>query len=277
MKYLFFLFPFFAFSQNIYEIEYFESNLDNNYYKKGELVASDKESFYISKDTDSIPPILEKEISSDFIITEMEGSEDSYDYSTKLPSTYNPVTYFNKSWKHFIFLENKLYANGEIFIESNLPNIDWKITDETKRILGFECKKATGVYKCRQYTVWFTKDINLKIGPWHLNGLPGAILEAKENNSYVEFVAVKIKKKSQDNIQEKIDSYTKAYDKIKYEDYLIKIDESTVEWAKSIITDMSEKQIEGVTINSIKATTTFETFDLCRTKTKKQVKKYFTE
>lgn len=277
MKYLFFLFPFFAISQNTYKIEYFESNMNNNYYKKGELLANNNETFYISKETDSIPPISEKEISSDFVITEIESNDNVYNSSINLPSTYNPVTYFNKSWKHFIFLEKKLYASGEIFIESNLPNIDWKITKETKRILGFECKKAIGVYKCRQYTVWFTKDIPLKTGPWHLNGLPGAILEAKESNGYMEFVAIKIKNNTQENILEKIDSYNKTNDKIKYEDYLKKIDEEAIEMSKRIITGMSEKKIEGVTINYLKATTTFETFDLCRGKNKKQVQKSFTE
>lgn len=51
-----------------------------------------------------------------------------------------------------------------------------------------------------------------------------------------------------------MNSFTKAYDKIKQEVYLIKLEENT---------------IEGVTIDYFKAATAFETFDLCHTKNKK--------
>lgn len=277
MKYLFFLLPYLVISQNTYKIEYFESYDNKNSFRKGELLANDKENFYISKDTDSIPPKTEKLVSTDFVVTEKDGNDEIYSTSIILPSTFESMTFFRKSWKYFVFNNKNGNDDKEDLIESNLPNIDWKITKETKRILGLECKKAIGVYKCRQYTVWFTKDIPLKVGPWHLNGLPGAILEAKESNGYNEFVAVKITKNVKDNLEVKIDSYLKNQEKIKYDDFLKKLDEESIEWSKSLISSFSEKIIEGATIISLKSTYSFVTFDLCRESKGKQVSKNFTE
>ncbi|WP_422089256.1 GLPGLI family protein [Tenacibaculum ovolyticum] len=85
-------------------------------------------------------------------------------------------------------------SSGEIF-KIFYPNnqYDWKITKETKTILGYKCYKATAVYKEydygrdveleKNYTVWFTYDIPLPYGPFGLTGLPGVILEGQKNSN----------------------------------------------------------------------------------------------
>jgi GLPGLI family protein len=79
-------------------------------------------------------------------------------------------------------LSDKLFAVSE-----NLPAINWNIASDTKDILGISCQKATGRFKGRDYTVWFSSQIPYSNGPWKLGGLPGLILEAYDTKKEVVF------------------------------------------------------------------------------------------
>lgn len=70
--------------------------------------------------------------------------------------------------------------------------IDWKILNERKRIGKFNCRKAKGTFRGRDYTVWFTEEIPVSAGPWKLFGLPGLILEAVDSEGMLKAVAKKI-------------------------------------------------------------------------------------
>ncbi|MBO9562716.1 MAG: GLPGLI family protein [Niastella sp.] len=84
-------------------------------------------------------------------------------------------------------------AFGEEFlIADTVTAIKWNITAETKEIASFECRKATGTFRGRNYTAWFTTDIPVSAGPWKLGGLPGLILQAEDDKKQVTFTAVKI-------------------------------------------------------------------------------------
>jgi len=80
------------------------------------------------------------------------------------------------------------YTNGKLFsIEEKIPTIDWKITEETKEIMGLPCQKATADFKGRTYDAWFCSQIPYSNGPWKLGGLPGLILEAYDTKKEVIF------------------------------------------------------------------------------------------
>ena len=74
-------------------------------------------------------------------------------------------------WSNFLL-------GSQVYIKETTPNINWKIDKETKKIGNFICKKATGSFRGREYTAWFSTEMPLQFGPWKLNGLPGLILEA---------------------------------------------------------------------------------------------------
>lgn len=83
----------------------------------------------------------------------------------------------------------QLYHQGPISIRSASEMIvpDWKLVDESCTIEGFICRKATADYLGRNWTVWYTEDIPLPVGPWMLWGAPGLIVSAQDSESYFSF------------------------------------------------------------------------------------------
>ncbi len=79
-----------------------------------------------------------------------------------------------------------IFRQGYLY-EEDIPTLNWNITNESKVILSYTCKKATTTFLGRQYEVWFTPDIPINNGPWKLGGLPGLILKANDVQNYYIF------------------------------------------------------------------------------------------
>ena len=100
-----------------------------------------------------------------------------------------------------IFLkDNSLEKN--IIIKDSIINIDWKInskpTDEI--ILGYKCNEASGEFRGRHYTVWFTTSIPVRYGPWKLHALPGLILKVEDNFNQITIQATQISQTKNEEI-----------------------------------------------------------------------------
>ncbi|SFH83875.1 GLPGLI family protein [Halpernia frigidisoli] len=73
-----------------------------------------------------------------------------------------------------------------------LPKIPWKIDADHKEILGYDCQKASCIFRGRTYIVWFAQDIPVSEGPWKLKGLPGLVLEARDVEGQYNYLAKSI-------------------------------------------------------------------------------------
>ena len=59
------------------------------------------------------------------------------------------------------------------------PVIVWTLTDDTLTVGGYYCQTATCNFRGVAWTVCYTEEIPSSAGPWRLRGLPGLIVEAK--------------------------------------------------------------------------------------------------
>ena len=72
-----------------------------------------------------------------------------------------------------------------ILIEEALPEFTWIMSNETKLIAGYPCKKATLLNSEIPVEAWYTERINIGQGPKEYHGLPGLILEIKEGDEVI--------------------------------------------------------------------------------------------
>jgi len=88
--------------------------------------------------------------------------------------------------------EKKVF--GDLFlVNDSLKKITWKITDETRDIAGFLCRRANGLILDSVYVVaFYTSRIPLSSGPESFSGLPGMILGVALPHENVSWFATKI-------------------------------------------------------------------------------------
>lgn len=96
----------------------------------------------------------------------------------------NPI-YKNTEIKTYI--EEARISEKAFLIKDVLPQIDWKISKETKDIAGFSVFKATAKLNDEYETnveAWYSPKLNYKTGPDKFWGLPGIILEVQTEINY---------------------------------------------------------------------------------------------
>ncbi|MBB6463039.1 GLPGLI family protein [Flammeovirga kamogawensis] len=80
------------------------------------------------------------------------------------------------------------------YTESIATILDWKISNEKKRIEGYVCQKATCSYGNKTYEAWFTKQVPIAEGPYKFKGLPGLIVKLYDLDKDYVFTLVYLKK-----------------------------------------------------------------------------------
>lgn len=100
------------------------------------------------------------------------------------------LIYRNLNDKTLIIRQTKVGRLDPFMAKDDWVVIKWNILyNNTKTINGYICKKATGSFRGRDYTVWYSDEIKYPFGPWKLFGLPGLILEAYDKKGFVHFIA----------------------------------------------------------------------------------------
>lgn len=116
-------------------------------------------------------------------------------------------------------IETREIGDRIFIIQDNLTKQNWKLSEETKSILGHTCRKATTTIKTRRpvmrmmtnnngnttatntapeeieqsVVAWYAEDIIAPVGPDNFGQLPGAILELDIDNGLSLTIATEIK------------------------------------------------------------------------------------
>jgi GLPGLI family protein len=92
-----------------------------------------------------------------------------------------------------LFSSKKKVYEETYLIQDSVRHLNWKITDETRTIAGFECKKAVARICDSVYVVaFYTDEIVLSGGPESFSGLPGMILGLAIPRLYTTWFATKV-------------------------------------------------------------------------------------
>ncbi|MBZ0243878.1 MAG: GLPGLI family protein, partial [Bacteroidales bacterium] len=77
------------------------------------------------------------------------------------------------------------YPNESFYSEQALDTLDFEFTDSDKKLLGYNCDKATISINSNKIEIWFTTDLGLQATPvsW-LGDLPGLVLKLVRNGNY---------------------------------------------------------------------------------------------
>ena len=121
-------------------------------------------------------------------------------------------------------VEQREAMGKKYLIMDSLKIIAWKLTSDAKKILNYDCTKATynDTTRKQNITAWFTDAIELTAGPNRFSSLPGMILAVEINDGEMMWTATKLEfKKIKD---EDIKAPTKG-ELIKEEDFRKKMEE----------------------------------------------------
>ena len=91
-------------------------------------------------------------------------------------------------------------ATDWFLFEEAIPVQEWTMTEDTKTILGYECRSARCRFRGREYVAYYTDKIPVADGPWKFGGLPGFIMEVKDTEGHYSFTCVGINSKADRSI-----------------------------------------------------------------------------
>ena len=114
----------------------------------------------------------------------------SVNFDDKYIDTAGSIIYINHQ-NDSLFNKEHFLINS-FYTKEKLPQINWQIKSETKKLLEFDCFKATAQFRGREYEAWFTNQVPVNAGPWKFTGLPGLILELKSVDDQVSFSATRV-------------------------------------------------------------------------------------
>lgn len=90
-------------------------------------------------------------------------------------------------------IDQKKVFEQTYLVKDSVRKIKWKITDETRDIAGYTCRRANGIYLDSIYVVaFYTTRIPVAGGPESFSGLPGMILGVALPHENITWFATKV-------------------------------------------------------------------------------------
>lgn len=174
-----------------YKIDTLQKNTNTELFT---LIISDSISKFISNN----------QIQRDSIVNTLKNNPNqifsAFSNVSKVPKTKFSFEIIKNFQTKVINFREQIYTNNYQYIE-NMKDFYWTLSNESKEINEYHCKKATIHYAGRDYIAWYTTEIPIFDGPYKFSGLPGLIIEIydKDFNYYFHLVAVKKEKSFTNN------------------------------------------------------------------------------
>jgi GLPGLI family protein len=110
----------------------------------------------------------------------------------------SPDNQFYKNFSTQKAVEVRELMEELYLVEDSIRSLTWKLEEgETKTILGYTCKKATGkTERGSDIVAWYCEEIPVTAGPEQFSSLPGMILGIDANKGEIVFTATALDKKA---------------------------------------------------------------------------------
>ncbi|MBA2562362.1 MAG: GLPGLI family protein [Chitinophagaceae bacterium] len=121
---------------------------------------------------------------------------DRWDEKSKLPdflrkSDEENIWYYNYNSGKFNIQKNVWGSN--LNVEDSIPALQWRLTNESRMIAGFNCRKAAAkIFDSVYVFAFYTDEITIPGGPCSINGLPGMILGLTIPRLFTSWIATKV-------------------------------------------------------------------------------------
>lgn len=198
--------------------------------------------------TDQSPTLVWADGKSNFILNNKIREQKS-DYPFEITKVEKP----SNTVVSYAFLKP-----GEIISSSDTESIGkqtFELTNETKKILGYTCKKAVTKINSNTIEVWYTRDLKMNGGPSVVGQNLGFVLEI-ERNKNSKVTASSIKKVKKTDIDSILKGSIQTTDLLGYKDLLWKsrfttlkvFDNETINFSDESKSDEKIKRLANGTI-----------------------------
>jgi GLPGLI family protein len=186
------------------------------------------------------PIIVLTDISNTFISSEsIEKKKSPYPFETSNFDRYSKT-----------MLQQTAHLNPKksiYYIDStSIDEQKFELLNDTKKILGYNCKKAKTIINSNTIELWYTNDLKIKGAPTQLGQNLGLVLEVVRNGNF-SITATKIEKHKNPNL---IAMYPEDHivDNLTYKDLLWKSRFTTISVFKEQVINFSDQSISNDSI-----------------------------
>ncbi|WP_139422537.1 GLPGLI family protein [Chryseobacterium mulctrae] len=124
--------------------------------------------------------------------------------------------------------------------KESIAKQEFELTTQTKKILGYNCKKAVTKINSNTIEVWYTNDLKIKGGPSSLGQNLGLVLQVERNGNSAT-TAVSLKKIKTTGIDKIINKTISTTDLLSYKDLLWKSRFTTLKVFENEIINFSDQ------------------------------------
>ncbi|MBL4678183.1 MAG: GLPGLI family protein [Mucilaginibacter sp.] len=169
------------------------------------------------------------------LFTPIEPTETVNGWFSDMPESKQQNTIYT-DLSTLVSTANKGVFEEKFLVKDTVRKINWKITDETRDIAGYTCRRANALIMDSIYVVAFYSDeIPVSGGPESFTGLPGMILGVALPHDNITWFATKVTDMPVAENQMKIPAKGKATDYKGMEATLKKVMKDWGTWGQSYL------------------------------------------